>query len=278
MSETIPPSLVLITIGSVTPGLSIAALFTGGLLPAFVAALALVVVAWWRSREEDKGAGERAPLSTIAQTSLIALPGLSLPFVIRYTVIEGVATATEVSTIGVVYTALLGLLVYRQFDWRRIYPILVETVSLTGAVMMIIGTATGMAWALTQSGFSLWLVSAMAAVPGGSWGFLAITIVAFIILGSVLEGPAGDRAVRAAAVPGRQGDGRARGALRDGGDPGDGDRPLRAAVRRRVLQRLRDRPHQPRRLAMAHLALYRRAGRLAADRRGDPLAVDRLAF
>ncbi len=61
MSETIPPSLVLITIGSVVPGLSIAALFTGGLLPAFVAALALVVVAWWRSRTEDKGAGERAP-------------------------------------------------------------------------------------------------------------------------------------------------------------------------------------------------------------------------
>jgi tripartite ATP-independent transporter DctM subunit len=179
MSETIPPSLVLITIGSVTPGLSIAALFTGGLLPAFVAALALVVVAWWRSRTEDKGAGKRAPLSVIGKTLLIALPGLSLPFVIRYTVIEGVATATEVSTIGVVYTALLGLLVYRQFEWKRIYPILIETVSLTGAVMMIIGT---------QSGFSMWLVSAMGSVPGGSWGFLAITIVAFIILGSVLEG------------------------------------------------------------------------------------------
>jgi hypothetical protein len=71
--------------------------------------------------------------------------------VIRYTVIEGVATATEVSTIGVVYTALLGLLVCREFDWRRIYPILNETVSLSGAVMMIIGTATGIAWALTKS-------------------------------------------------------------------------------------------------------------------------------
>jgi tripartite ATP-independent transporter DctM subunit len=188
MSETIPPSLVLITIGSVVPGLSIAALFTGGLLPAFVAALTLVVVAWWRSRTEDKGASERAPLSTIGRSLAIALPGLSLPFVIRYTVIEGIATATEVSTIGVVYTAMLGILVYRQFDWRRIYPILVETVSLTGAVMMIIGTATGMAWALTQSGFSLWLVSAMAAVPGGRWGFLAVTIAAFIVLGSVLEG------------------------------------------------------------------------------------------
>jgi tripartite ATP-independent transporter DctM subunit len=188
MSETIPPSLVLITIGSVVPGLSIAALFTGGLLPAFVAALALVIVAWWRSRTSDAGAGERAPVALMLRTLVIAIPGLTLPFVIRFTVIKGIATATEVSTVGVVYTALLGLLVYRQFDWRRLYPILVETVSLTGAVMMIIGTATGMAWALTQSGFSLWLVSEMAAVPGGSWGFLAVTIVAFIILGSVLEG------------------------------------------------------------------------------------------
>jgi tripartite ATP-independent transporter DctM subunit len=99
-----------------------------------------------------------------------------------------VATATEVSTVGVVYTALLGLLIYRQFDWRRIYPLLVETVALTGAVMLIVGTATAMAWALTQSGFSNWLVAGMANVPGGRIGFLAITIVTFIFLGSVLEG------------------------------------------------------------------------------------------
>jgi tripartite ATP-independent transporter DctM subunit len=188
MSETIPPSLVLITIGSVVPGLSIAALFTGGLLPAFVAAVALVLVAWWRSRGTDTGVHERARGGEMLKSFAIAVPGLTLPFVIRFAVIDGIATATEVSTVGVVYTALLGMLVYRQFDWRRIYPILIDTVSLTGAVMMIIGTATAMAWALTQSGFSLWLVSVMAHVPGGSWGFLAITIVAFIILGSVLEG------------------------------------------------------------------------------------------
>jgi len=187
MSETIPPSLVLITIGSVA-NISIVALFTGGLLPAFVAALGLVVVAWFRARRADSGAGTRAPAMVMARTFVIAVPGLTLPFVIRAAVIGGVATATEVSTVGVVYTALLGLFVYREFDWRRLYPLLVETVALTGAVMMIIGTATAMAWALTQSGFSLWLVSVMAHVPGGSWGFLAITIVAFVILGSVLEG------------------------------------------------------------------------------------------
>ena len=79
---------------------------------------------------------------------------MALPFVIRAAVIEGVATATEVSTIGIVYSILVGLLIYRRFDWRRLYPMLVETAGLSGAILLIIGAATGMAWALTQSGFS----------------------------------------------------------------------------------------------------------------------------
>src|SRR6266704_1770309 len=51
-TETIPPSLVLITIGSVT-GVSIAALFTGGLLPGVVLAITLSALVWWRYRGED---------------------------------------------------------------------------------------------------------------------------------------------------------------------------------------------------------------------------------
>ncbi len=185
MSETIPPSLVLITIGSVT-GVSIAALFTGGLLPGLVLAIALGVVAWWRSRGE--AVGERATAKEIWRTLAIAFPSLLLPFVIRSAVVEGVATATEVSTIGIAYAVVMGLLVYRQFDWRRLYPMLLETAALSGAILLIIGTATGMAWALTQSGFSRDLAHAMASVPGGRFGFLMISIVAFIVLGSVLEG------------------------------------------------------------------------------------------
>jgi tripartite ATP-independent transporter DctM subunit len=187
MSETIPPSLVLITIGSVA-NVSIRGLFTGGLLPALVAALALVVICYVRSRGEDLSGVKRAPLRQVWSSFLVALPALALPFLIRSAVIEGAATATEVSTVGVVYTGLAGLLFYRCFDWRRLYPMLVETASLSGAILFIIGTATAMAWALTQSGFSLQLVTAMAQVPGGTLGFLAISIVAFMILGSVLEG------------------------------------------------------------------------------------------
>jgi len=186
-TETIPPSLVLITIGSVT-GVSIAALFTGGLLPGVVLGLTLCGVVWWRYRTEDLSHVRRSTLREIAWTFVIALPAIALPFVIRAAVIEGVATATEVSTIGIVYSTLAGLLIYRRFDWRRLRPMLIETAALSGAILLIIGAATGMAWALTQSGFSSLLASAMTGLPGGTATFLAVSVVAFIVLGSVLEG------------------------------------------------------------------------------------------
>jgi tripartite ATP-independent transporter DctM subunit len=186
-TETIPPSLVLITIGSVT-GVSIAALFTGGLLPGVVLAITLSALVWWRYRGEDLSHVRRAKGGEIAKTLVIALPALALPFVIRYAVVEGIATATEVSTIGIVYAFVVGLLIYRQFDWRRLMPMLIETASLSGAILLIIGTATGMAWGLTQSGFSRALAAAMTGLPGGSATFIAVSIVVFVILGSVLEG------------------------------------------------------------------------------------------
>ncbi|MFY3899508.1 TRAP transporter large permease subunit [Achromobacter xylosoxidans] len=186
-TETIPPSIVLITIGSVT-GVSIAALFTGGLLPAVVLGLALCSVVWWRYRKEDLSLAQRFAPREIGRFFVIALPAVALPFVIRAAVVEGVATATEVSTIGIVYSAVVGALVYRRFDLARLKPMLIETASLSGAIMLIVGCATAMAWALTQSGFSGDLARLMAGMPGGSYGFLAVSIVVFIILGSVLEG------------------------------------------------------------------------------------------
>jgi len=186
-TETIPPSIVLITIGSVT-GVSIAALFNGGMLPAVVLGLCLCTVVWWRYRREDLRGVKRLSRRDIGRFLVIALPAVLLPFVIRAAVVEGVATATEVSTIGIVYSVLVGLFVYRQFAWKRVIPMLVETAALSGAIIFIVGCATAMAWGLTQSGFSQDLARLMASIPGGGYGFLAISIVAFAVLGSVLEG------------------------------------------------------------------------------------------
>jgi len=186
MAETIPPSIVLIIIGSVT-GVSIAALFIGGLLPGLVLALALALVARWRTAT-DSTLPPRASSKLILRRFVIALPALALPFVIRFAVMDGIATATEVSTIGIAYALAVGLLIYRRFEWHRLYPMLVETASLAGAILFIIGSATAMGWALTQSNFSQSIATFLGGVPGGRYGFLAATIVVMILLGSVLEG------------------------------------------------------------------------------------------
>ncbi|UXM96542.1 TRAP transporter large permease subunit (plasmid) [Bartonella sp. HY329] len=186
-TETVPPSIVLITIGSVT-GVSIAALFTGGILPSIVLGIMLCFVVWWRYRHEDLSFVQKVAKKEILISFFIAFPAIALPFIIRAAVIEGVATATEVSTIGVVYSILAGLFIYRRFDWRRLKPMLVDTASLSGAILLIIGCATGMAWGLTQSGFSRALADVMIGLPGGATTFMIVSIFAFIILGSVLEG------------------------------------------------------------------------------------------
>jgi tripartite ATP-independent transporter DctM subunit len=163
-------------------------LFTGGLLPGVVLAITLGALVWWRYRGEDLSHVKRATGAEIGKAFVISLPAIALPFVIRAAVVEGIATATEVSTIGIVYAVLAGLLIYRQFDWSRLQKMLVDTACLSGAILLIIGTATGMAWGLTQSGFSRSLAAAMTGLPGGAATFIAVSIVAFIILGSVLEG------------------------------------------------------------------------------------------
>ena len=186
-TETVPPSLILIAIGSVT-GVSIAALFQGGLLPALVIGLMLCALVWYRSRGADMSQSRRATSREIWRAFLIALPALLLPFVIRGAVIEGVATATEVSTIGIAYAFVIGALVYREFQWSQLGRVLIQSASLSGAILIVVGAATAMAWAITQSGFSQALAAAIGGMPGGRFTFIALSILLFAVLGCVLEG------------------------------------------------------------------------------------------
>ena len=121
MADTVPPSIVLIVLGSAA-GVSIAGLFTAGFVIAMVLLLVLAVLARWKARGEDMGGVRRAPLSLIGRTALIAAPALALPFMIRSLVGGGIATATEVSAIAVVYAFVIGVVLYGGIPRRRVVP------------------------------------------------------------------------------------------------------------------------------------------------------------
>ena len=187
MADTVPPSIVLIVLGSAA-GISIAGLFTSGFVIAMVLLLVLAVLARWKARHEVMGGIRRAPMRVAGRAALVAAPALVLPFLIRSAVGGGVATATEVSTLAVLYALVIGAVLYGGIRPRRFYAMLVETAALSGAILLILGTASAMAWALTQTGFASQLVAAVSDLPGGWMTFMLVSIAIFLALGCILEG------------------------------------------------------------------------------------------
>jgi len=155
---------------------------------AWVLLATLVVLARWKARHEDMSGARRAPLRDVGRYILVAAPALVLPFLIRSAVGEGVATATEVSTVAVIYALFVGQVLYGGIGLRKFYSMLVETAALSGAVLLVLGAASAMAWSITQSGVVQQLSQFMTTLPGGWMGFMALTIVVFLVLGCLLEG------------------------------------------------------------------------------------------
>lgn len=187
MADTVPPSIVLIVLGSVA-GVSIAGLFTSGFAIAMVLLVVLALLARWKARDEDMSGVKRANLKFIMKAAVVSAPALVLPFMIRSLVGSGVATATEVSTIAVLYAFIIGIVLYGGIPVRKMGTMLVETAAMSGAILLILGAASSMAWALTQSGFARDLMNIVTGLPGGWVVFMLASIVIFLILGCILEG------------------------------------------------------------------------------------------
>lgn len=186
MSETIPPSLVLIATGVVT-GVSIKSLFTAGFIPALVCAVCLIGIVAFRSRNEVVVPRDMVNRGNIVASFVAAIPGLLLPILIRTFVVKGITTATEISAFAIGYTLVFGGF-RRCLRARELYSAALAAASLSGAIILILGFVTAMAWAITQTGFSSDLGDFFVGLPGGKTVFMLSTVATLIVLGSVLEG------------------------------------------------------------------------------------------
>ena len=266
MADTVPPSIVLIVLGSVAGRVDCGSV-PGGFVVAMVLLLALLVLARWKARHEVTAGLRRAPWKMIGRVALIAAPALILPFLIRSIVGGGVATATEVSTIAVLYAMIIGQLLYGGITRRRLYAMLVETAALSGAILLILGAASAMAWTITQSGVVQQLSQVLTSLPGGWMTFMAVTVVVFLVLGCLLEGLPAVLLLAPIMYPDRQEARHQRRALLDGHRVCDERRFDDAADRRGLLCRLPHRRGQARRGDDGDLAIPAgAAGRRRRDR------------
>jgi tripartite ATP-independent transporter DctM subunit len=187
MGILVPPCILMIVIGSIA-GLSVAALFTAGFIPAVILAIAIMIYIYRLAGQGGIEATARPSGRELGRAFVHALIPLGMPAIIFGGILGGIMTPTEASVVAVLYAAVAGLFVYREISWSQLPEILIQAAAVTGAVGLLLATAGVISWFLTVQQLPTMLIRIMTMVPGSSLVFLLITAVVFIFFGAVVEG------------------------------------------------------------------------------------------
>jgi C4-dicarboxylate transporter DctM subunit len=184
----IPPSIPLVIYGlSVGKGVSIIALFIGGLIPGLLLGLALMVAAYVISVRRNYPTTRKFALREIPGLAIPAIPALFMPVIILVGVVGGVVTVTESAVVAVFYALFVGFFVYRQLKVSDLWPMLIQTALDTALVMFIIALSAGFGWLLAVSGTTSWLARSIAAVSNDPLIILMLINVLLLVIGIFME-------------------------------------------------------------------------------------------
>ncbi len=187
MGETVPPSIAMLIVGSIT-NVSVAAMFIGGLAPAAVMALCLMIMIYLRARRAGTPPLPRAPLPQIARAGFGAVLPLLMPGMLLAGILLGIATPTEVAAFAVLYGLALAVLVYREMDLRAFLRTVTDTAALTGVLLFIFAAASGFSWTLTVAYLPQRLVALLHSAGNSTAIFMIASIVLLVVAGVLLEG------------------------------------------------------------------------------------------
>jgi tripartite ATP-independent transporter DctM subunit len=187
MGETVPPSIAMLIVGSIT-SVSVGAMFIGGLIPAAVMAICLMILIYVRARASGTPRTPRASASVMARAARGAILPLLMPGTLLAGILFGVATPTEIAALAVVYGLLLSTLLYREMSLNGFIRIALDTAALTGVLLFIFAAASSFSWTLTVAYLPQRLVSLLQSVGDSQTVFMLCSIVLLILVGVLLEG------------------------------------------------------------------------------------------
>jgi C4-dicarboxylate transporter, DctM subunit len=185
----IPPSIAFIVYSVLVPGVSLNALFLGGLIPGILAGLSLLFPAIWLAKKHGFGTPDpnvvRPP---IWQTFKEAIWGLMAPIVILGGLRSGVFTPTEAAVVAVFYGLFVGVFIYRTLDAKKIYEVLAQSAEISAVVMIIIALASVFAHAGSTVGtFDAAAKTLISFTANETVMLLAITVI-LLIAGMLIDG------------------------------------------------------------------------------------------
>ena len=186
MGETIPPSIVLLILGSITT-ISTTTLFLAGFVPAAFLALVVMALVFLRAKKQGGIASPKATWRARGTATFFAIPTLLLPVGMVVGILSGFATPTEVSSVAVAYAFILAA-AYRRGSRSLLGDTLRETTTTAGMVLFIIAAASPLAQTLAVAGVSQQIHDLMSGLGDSPLLFMLFTIVLLVIMGQLLEG------------------------------------------------------------------------------------------
>ncbi len=184
----LPPSHNMIIYSIAAGGqISIADLFTAGIIPGLLLAAALMIVAWLVARHRGYGTERFPGWHMVATLALAATPGVVLIGIIFGGVRSGVFTATESSCIAIVYALLVTTLVYRSMPWREFVAATKGAVRTTAMVLLVIGCAAAFGWLLAYLRVPADIIGVMRTMSDDPIVILLLINLALLALGTFMD-------------------------------------------------------------------------------------------
>jgi tripartite ATP-independent transporter DctM subunit len=184
----IPPSHNMI-IYSISAGgrISIADLFTAGIIPGALLALALMITAYFVARHRGYPVEAFPGWRMVLMLLFGAVPGFILILIIFGGVRSGVFTATESSCIAIVYAVAVTAFVYRSLNWEQFVAATKGAVRTTAMVLLIVGCAAAFGWLLAYLKVPASMIAFMNSISDNPLVILLLVNILLLFLGTFMD-------------------------------------------------------------------------------------------
>ena len=185
-SSLIPPSIDLIIIG-VVANISIGGLFAAGILPSLVTLAALVALVYVTAKKLDLPMGPKIPWSQKIKVVRDGIPPMFTVAIVLGGIYGGIFTPTEAAAVAVVYGFCLSFFVYKELKPEDLKKALLQTASLSGVVLIMLGTASMVSFVMTFERIPHQIAAAITHYAPNWIVFVLFINVLFLILGMFMD-------------------------------------------------------------------------------------------
>lgn len=187
LGPIIPPSMLFIIYG-VSSGASIADMFKAGVIPGILLGLGFMIIITFIGFKESFPKEKRASAGEMFRSFLGGLPALAVPLIIIVGILSGAFTATESAAIASFVALLVGLFFYRELKLSQIPKILINTVSTTAVITILIAMANIFGWMLAFERIPQQIAQWMVSISDSTIVFLLLVNIFLLILGMFMDG------------------------------------------------------------------------------------------